>query len=230
MDQPTILIVEDEKKLSRVLELELTYEHYQTQIADNGKTALELLRQKKWDLVLLDIMLPELSGLEVLRRVRRFDQLTPIILLTARDEVHDKVSGLDLGANDYITKPFQIEELLARIRAHLRHYKGSEQRSNVLELGELYVNLHTRLVKRQSKEIELTPREYDLLVYLLKNANVVLTREQLIEHVWGFDYMGDTNVVDVYIRYLRQKMDKGFAVNYIQTVRGVGYVMRDRSQ
>ena len=180
-----------------------------------------------WDLILLDIMIPELNGLEVLRRVRRFDEDTPIILLTARDEVYDKVNGLDMGADDYITKPFQIEELLARIRVHLRKPKQKNTNSEELVVGELYVNLNTRDVIRDSQHIELTPREFDLLVYLLKNKNIVLNREQLIEQVWGFDYFGDTNVVDVYIRYLRQKVDKGFDEAYIQTVRGVGYTIKE---
>lgn len=228
MESPAILIVEDEQKLSRVLQLELDYENYKTEIADNGKEALRLMEEKEWDLVLLDIMLPELSGLEVLRRIRRTDQVTPIILLTARDEIHDKVSGLDLGANDYITKPFQIEELLARIRVHLRNPQKKETNNKELLTGDLYVNLNSRQVKRGDKEIELTPREFDLLVCLLKNKNIVLTRDQLIEQVWGFDYFGDTNVVDVYIRYLRQKVDKGYETAYIQTVRGVGYTIKDQ--
>ncbi|ASN07474.1 response regulator transcription factor [Virgibacillus necropolis] len=226
MSQPNILIVEDEKKLSRVLQLELGYENYNTQIASDGKEALHLLETKQWDLALLDIMIPELSGLEVLRKFRRSDQQTPIILLTARDEIHDKVSGLDLGANDYITKPFQIEELLARIRVHLRQ----QSKRNELVNGELYVDLNTRQVKRSTVEIELTPREYDLLIYLLQNKNIVLTREQLIEKVWGYDYFGDTNVVDVYIRYLRQKIDKDFDTKYIQTIRGVGYMIKDQTK
>ncbi len=227
MAQPAILIVEDEKKLSRVLELELHYENYTTSTAENGKEALRLMREQDWDLVLLDIMLPELSGMEVLRKIRRDDQVTPIILLTARDEVHDKVSGLDLGANDYITKPFQIEELLARIRVHLRQrtVSGGQQRAR-LAAGDLSVEPDTREVKRGERDISLTPREFDLLVCLLQNKNIVLTREQLIEQVWGFDYVGDTNVVDVYIRYLRKKIDKGFETAYIQTVRGVGYTIK----
>lgn len=228
MESPAILVVEDEQKLSRVLQLELDYENYKTEIADNGKEALRLMEEKEWDLVLLDIMLPELSGLEVLRRIRRTDQMTPIILLTARDEIHDKVSGLDLGANDYITKPFQIEELLARIRVHLRNPEVKKANGNQFSVGELEVNLNAREVKRADKEIELTPREFDLLVCLLKNKNIVLTRDQLIEQVWGFDYFGDTNVVDVYIRYLRQKVDKGYESAYIQTVRGVGYTIKDQ--
>ncbi|WP_430788690.1 response regulator transcription factor [Virgibacillus flavescens] len=226
MSQSKILIVEDEKKLSRVLQLELGYENYQTQIADNGRQALQLMQSKTWDLVLLDIMLPELSGLEVLRKIRRTDQQTPIILLTARDQVHDKVSGLDLGANDYITKPFQIEELLARVRVHLR----PQSKRNKLVLGDLHVDLNTRQVNRSNAEIELTPREYDLLIYLLQNKNIVLTRDQLIEKVWGYDYLGDTNLVDVYIRYLRQKIDKDFDVKYIKTIRGVGYMIKDQSE
>lgn len=228
MSKPAILIVEDERKLSRVLQLELDYENYDTEIADNGKEALRLIAEKDWDLVLLDIMLPELSGLEVLRRIRRTDEHTPIILLTARDQVYDKVSGLDLGANDYITKPFQIEELLARIRVHLRKPTTQVVTGEQLFIADLSVDINSREVKRSDHLIELTPREFDLLVCLLKNKNIVLTREQLIEQVWGYDYFGDTNVVDVYIRYLRQKVDQGFDQAYILTVRGVGYTIKDQ--
>lgn len=231
MGQANILIVEDEKKISRVLQLELQYENYETEIADNGKDALKLIEENKFDLVLLDIMIPELSGLEVLRRVRRTDKATPIILLTARDEVYDKVSGLDLGADDYVTKPFQIEELLARIRVHLRKPKQQQTiKEEILSIGDLSVNISTREVKRADNNIELTPREFDLLVCLLKNANIVLSRDQLIEQVWGYDYYGDTNVVDVYIRYLRQKIDKGYEQTYIQTVRGVGYTIKEQDK
>jgi len=227
MDQKKILIVEDERKISKVLQLELEFEDYQSRIADNGKEALRFIEREDWDLVLLDIMLPELSGLEVLRRIRKAENPIPIILLTARDEVHDKVGGLDLGANDYITKPFQIEELLARIRVHLRNPVAKKEKGNELSVGDLFVRVETREVKREEKEIELTPREFDLLVYLLRNKNIVLTRDQIIENVWGYDYFGDTNVVDVYIRYLRQKVDKGYPTAYIQTVRGVGYTIKD---
>ncbi|NAO99993.1 response regulator [Halomonas sp. MG34] len=230
MTQPKILIVEDEQKLSRVLQLELEYEDYETGIATDGKEALEKIKEERWDLVLLDIMLPKLSGLEVLRKVRKSGETMPIILLTARDEVHDKVSGLDIGANDYITKPFQIEELLARIRVHLRTTISQNNSGELLKVGDLTVNMGSREVKRQEMGIDLTPREFDLLVCLLKNKNIVLTREQLIEQVWGFDYYGDTNVVDVYIRYLRQKIDKGYDEAYIQTVRGVGYTVKDLSK
>lgn len=227
MAKKKILIVEDERKISRVLQLELEYENYETGVADNGKKALQMIQDEDWDLVLLDIMIPELNGLEVLRRVRKTDEATPIILLTARDEVYDKVNGLDLGANDYITKPFQIEELLARIRAHLRRPAVKKEDSNEVSVEDLVVQINTREVTCMGNQIELTPREFDLLVYLLKNKNVVMTREQLIENVWGYDYYGDTNIVDVYIRYLRQKIDKAFDKQYIQTVRGVGYTIKD---
>jgi DNA-binding response OmpR family regulator len=227
LEQPIILIVEDEEKLSRVLQLELEYENYRTVIADNGKDALRLMQEQEWDLVLLDIMIPSLSGLEVLRRIRRTDESTPIILLTARDAVHDKVSGLDIGANDYVTKPFQIEELLARVRVHLRKPVEKKVKKDMLSVGDLTVDLGAHEVFRDETKIELTPREFDLLVCLLKNKNLVLTRDQLIEQVWGYDYFGETNVVDVYVRYLRQKIDKGYSKQYIQTVRGVGYSIKD---
>ncbi len=219
-----ILIVEDEKKLARVLQLELEYEGYSTSIVYDGKSAVEEILKGNGDLVLLDIQLPELSGFEVLRRIRKEGSTVPVLLLTARDEVHDKVSGLDLGANDYITKPFQIEELLARIRVHLRMRQAPKD--DVMQIGDLKVNPQTRDVVRGETRIELTPREFDLLVYLLKNENQVLTRDQILEHVWGYDYYGETNVVDVYIRYLRQKIDKPFDEKYIQTIRGVGYSIR----
>jgi len=225
-----ILIVEDEQKISRVLQLELEYEGYETIVAADGKQALEYIESEEWGLILLDIMIPELSGLEVLRRVRRQGNDTPVILLTARDEVYDKVNGLDLGANDYITKPFQIEELLARIRANLRKTVKNGSGNETLQVGDLQIDTAGHEVTRSGNMIDLTPREYDLLVCLLKNKNRVLTREQLIEKVWGFDYIGETNVVDVYIRYLRQKIDKGYDKAYIQTIRGVGYSIKEGSQ
>lgn len=225
-----ILVVEDEQKISRVLQLELDYEGYKTTVASNGKQALEYIEKEEWGLILLDIMIPELSGLEVLRRIRRQGNETPVILLTARDEVYDKVNGLDLGANDYITKPFQIEELLARIRANLRKTVQAGSSKETLQAGDLLVDTAAHEVTRSGDFIDLTPREYDLLVCLLENKNRVLTRDQLIEKVWGFDYIGETNVVDVYIRYLRQKIDKGYDKAFIQTIRGVGYSIKEGSQ
>lgn len=230
MDKPAILIIEDEEKIARVLELELTYEGYAIGKAMDGLDGLRLFREKTWNLILLDIMLPGLSGIEVLRRIRSSDAHTPVILLTAKDSVEDKVSGLDLGANDYITKPFQIEELLARVRTSLRltHPETSDEIDEEwLQFSDLKLSEVTREVMRGEDLIELTPREFDLLAYLMKNSRHVLNREQLLNGVWGYDYYGDTNVVDVYIRYLRNKIDKPYDHSLIHTVRGVGYVLKD---
>ncbi|MGM9537839.1 MAG: response regulator transcription factor [Candidatus Onthomonas sp.] len=221
-----ILIVEDEEKLARMLELELTYEGYQAEKAFDGRTGLELALSGRFDLVLLDIMLPQLSGMEVLRRLRREEQrYTPVLLLTARDAVMDKVSGLDAGAEDYITKPFAIEELLARIRATLRKSAAAAApQSNLLTAGEVTLDPEGRTVTRKGEPVSLTRREFDLLQYLLENPNRVLTREQLLSQVWGFDYAGETNAVDVYISFLRNKLGSGV----VETVRGVGYILRTR--
>ncbi|WP_191090864.1 response regulator transcription factor [Niallia endozanthoxylica] len=229
MTKNSILVVEDEEKILRLLELELVYEGYEVGKANDGLKGFELYQSRKWDLILLDVMLPGISGIELLRRIRTQDTYTPVILLTAKSSVEDKVSGLDLGANDYITKPFQIEELLARIRAALRLKPSvQEQVTNeeFLQLEDLTVNEKTRIVMRGDTQIELTPREFDLLIYLLKNKQQVLSREQIIETVWGYDYYGDTNVVDVYIRYIRKKVDFPDKDPLIHTVRGVGYVLR----
>lgn len=232
MDDIKILIVEDELNIARVIQLELEHEGYDTTIAADGNEALKQLEQQTWSLVLLDIMLPRLSGMEVLRRMRTNKDLTPVILLTARDTIVDKVMGLDQGANDYVTKPFEIEELLARIRACLRMAIGSKspsiEKEEELLLADLVVNEKTRMIKRGELQIECTPREFDLLVYLLRHVGQVLSRDQLLQHVWGFDFYGDTNIVDVYIRYLRQKIDKPFQIKLIHTIRGVGYVMREQ--
>ena len=175
MKKKRILVVEDEEKLSRVLELELNFEGYDTTTVHEGDVAVKKLREQKWDLVLLDIMLPKVSGLDILRDFREIDHLTPVILLTARDRTHDKVRGLDLGANDYLTKPFEIEELLARIRAHLRQSQTIEATENqFLTVGRLQVDLNKREVIHDEEKIDLTPREYDLLTYLMKNKNIVL--------------------------------------------------------
>lgn len=226
----SILIVEDEEKILRLLEIELEFEGYEIGKADNGLDALEVYRSRPWDLILLDVMLPGISGIELLRRIRVNDQHTPVILLTAKSSVEDKVSGLDLGANDYITKPFQIEELLARIRATLRNRTVSpkqEEEDDWIQLADLKVNEKTREIFRGTLQVELTPREYDLLLYLLKNKRQVLNRDQILEAVWGYDYFGDTNVVDVYIRYIRKKIDMPDYSPLIHTVRGVGYVMKE---
>ena len=226
-----ILIIEDEENIARVLQLELEFEGYETGIAHTGPDGLIQYREQKWDLVLLDLMLPGLNGLDVLRRIRATEVRTPVILLTAKNEVEDKVAGLDLGANDYVTKPFEIEELLARIRSALRFSAGEEQKKDkyLYEFGGLSLHEQTRDVNRDGHQIELTPREFDLLLHFLKHPNQVLTRDQLLDAVWGFDYYGDTNVVDVYIRYVRQKIELPGACTLIQTVRGVGYVLKEKS-
>jgi len=227
-----ILIIEDEENIARVLQLELEFEGYGTGIAHTRPDGLIKYREQQWDLVLLDLMLPGLNGLDVLRRIRATEADTPVILLTAKSDVEDKVAGLDLGANDYVTKPFEIDELLARIRSALRFSKPVASVENkdehLLEFAGLSLHKQTRDVTRNGRSIELTPREYDLLLHLLKHPNQVLSREQLLDAVWGFDYYGDTNVVDVYIRYVRKKIEQGEKSTLIQTIRGVGYVLKEQ--
>ena len=219
-----ILLVEDEEKLARMVELELKYEGYQVEKAFDGRSGLELALGGGFDLVLLDIMLPRLSGMEVLRRLRRESQV-PVIMLTARDSVVDKVSGLDSGADDYITKPFAIEELLARIRAALRG-RGVRE-GQLLTAGPLVMDVERHQVTVKGQTVELTKKEFDLLRHLLENKDRVLTREALLDSVWGFDFVGETNSVDVYIRFLRSKLDDAFGIKLIHTVRGVGYVIKE---
>lgn len=225
-----VLLVEDERKIARVLELELKHEGYETTVARTGPEGLELAASDRWDVILLDIALPGMSGLELLERIRRTDRTTPVILLTARDSIPDKVSGLDLGANDYVTKPFAIEELMARIRGHIRFSRAqADGDGETLKVDDLTLDTRTRTATRGGKTIELTPREFDLLHYFLKHAGTVLSREQILSDVWGYDFAGDTNLVDVYVRYLRQKIDEGAKMKLIQTSRGVGYYLRDPS-
>lgn len=217
-----ILVVEDEPQIARVLQLELQFEGYEVTIAHTGTDGLIAYREQSFDLVLLDIMLPGMNGLDVLKRIRTDERMTPVILLTAKGDTHDKVAGLDLGANDYITKPFEFEELLARIRSALR-FSRPLQRSNIVTAGAIHVNEDARTVSYNGQTIDFTQREFDLLLHLVRHKNSVQSREQLLNAVWGFDYYGDTNIVDVYIRYLRQKLDN----HVIQTVRGVGYIVKD---
>ena len=224
-----ILLVEDEEKLARMVELELQYEGYEVEKAFDGRAGLDRALSGEFDLVLLDIMLPALSGMEVLRRLRR-ESAMPVIMLTARDTVVDKVSGLDMGADDYITKPFAIEELLARIRAALRKRpaQAAEPPRSLLTAGPLTMDTDRHEVSVNGEGVELTRREFDLLRYLLENKERVISRESLLDHVWGFDFVGETNAVDVYIRFLRAKIDEHFKL--IHTVRGVGYVIREEGQ
>ena len=221
-----ILLIEDEEKLARFVELELCYEGYTVTKAFNGRSGLELALDGGFDLILLDILLPELNGMEVLRRIRKSSSV-PVIMLTALDSVTDKVSGLDLGADDYICKPFAIEELLARIRKALRKGAGAPQESEILSAQKLQLDLKRHSVTVDGEAVDLTKREFDLLHYLLKNKGLVVTREELLEHVWDFDFDGGTNTVDVYIRFLRGKIDELYNLKLIHTVRGVGYVIKD---
>lgn len=225
-----ILIIEDEEKISRVLQLELEYEGYQVTLAKDGRVGLELAQTSVWDIILLDIMIPELNGLEVLRKFRKTNDYTPVILLTARDAIPDRVSGLDLGANDYVTKPFAIEELLARIRNLFRLTSVSRPMPDIVNVGALHIDLKKRLVKRNNEIIELTPKEFELLYYLASHKDEIKTREQIIEDVWGYDYVGETNIVDVYIRYLRQKIDADQTFKFIHTARGVGYFIKNEEE
>jgi len=222
-----ILIIEDEEKFARFVEMELTYEGYEVSKAHHGRTGLEMAESGDYDLVLLDVMLPGLSGMEVLRRLRRSSSV-PVIMLTARDSVMDKVSGLDSGADDYITKPFAIEELLARIRTVLRKTPSAIRTdSSVLTAGPLELDPASRQVTVRGTPVDLTKREFDLLQFLLENKGIVLSRETILEKVWGFDFEGETNAVDVYVRFLRGKIDEVFDIKVISTIRGVGYVIRD---
>ncbi|GBG96646.1 response regulator transcription factor [Lactococcus termiticola] len=231
MPTKKILIIEDEKNLARFVSLELEHEGYTTEIRENGRKGLDEALSKDYDLILLDLMLPELDGFEVARRLRKEKQ-TPIIMMTARDSTMDRVAGLDIGADDYITKPFAIEELLARVRSFFRRteqIKGPENKGDNTKFRDLVIDKSNRTVQRDNQIIDLTRREYDLLLTLMKNVGDVVTREHLVSQVWGYEEGTETNVVDVYIRYLRNKIDVMGQESYIQTVRGLGYVMREHN-
>ncbi len=221
-----VLIIEDELMIARFVMHELNYEGYEVDICGDGREGLEAALTKKHNLIVLDLMLPSLNGIEVLRRLRAAGISTPVIILTARDQVMDKVTGLDVGADDYMTKPFAIEELLARIRVLLKRSTAEGAEAKVLEAAGLKVDFNEHKVTFNEEKIELTKKEYDLLVYLMSNNGVVVTREKILDTVWGFDFYGDTNVVDVYIRYLRSKIDDKHSVKLIHTVRGTGYIFK----
>jgi len=226
MTQKKILLIEDEVKLARFVELELKYEGYEVVVCHDGREGLNLLLDNAFEMVLLDLMLPGLNGIEICRRVRKLSNI-PIIMLTAKDEVIDKVAGLDSGADDYLTKPFAIEELLARMRVAFKHCEDTGAKKTVLQVRELIIDTDKRMVTVDGTAVELTKKEYELLLYLVQNKNIVLTREQILNEVWGYSYIGETNVVDVYIRYLRAKIDEAFDRKYIHTIRGVGYHVKD---
>lgn len=219
-----ILLVEDEEDLAVTIQKRLVSEHFIVDITYNGEEAIDQTIANDYDLIILDIMLPEKSGLEVLKELREWEDNTPVLVLTARDSLEDKVTGLNMGADDYLTKPFAFEELLARIKTLLR--REVRENSNVIKNGNLVVNTIEYQVYRGDKRIDLTSKEYSLLEYLLRNRGYLLTRGQIEEHVWGYMSGNNSNVVDVYIRFLRKKIDDGFSEKLIETIRGKGYRMR----
>jgi len=228
MNEKNILLVEDDTALIRIMELEFGHEGYSFDIAKDGQKALDLFAAGTYEVIILDLMLPVISGIEVCRKIRRNSNV-PIIMVTAKREVSDSVIGLDMGADDYLTKPFEMEELLARIRSAFRRTKMDKAELSKIIVGDLSINMLSREVLMQETAIELTKKEYELLEYLVKNKGIVLTRDQIISEVWGYDFVGDTNVLDVYIKYLRDKLDYPFNTKLIHTVRGVGYSLKEQS-
>ena len=229
MAEYKILVVDDEEPIANILEFNLKKEGYDVIVANDGEKAVELAFNDNPDLILLDLMLPEMNGLEVVRRLRQVKQ-TPVIIMTARDSVMDRVVGLDQGADDYVVKPFEIEEILARLRALFRRLQMEEQSRNIkqtkVEYRDLVIEVENRVVRRAGEVIDLTKKEYELLLLLMENIDIVLSREILLKKVWGYKNEVETNVIDVYVRYIRNKIDVPGKESYIQTVRGTGYVMR----
>lgn len=222
-----ILVAEDDRDMNAILVSRLKKEHYSVDTCFQGEEALDYLAGAEYDVVILDIMMPVLDGLSVLTKIRKEGNQVPVLLLTARDSIEDRVKGLDSGANDYLVKPFALEELLARIRVLLR--RGTGEKENVCRVADLEVHLDTHEVLRGGKEITLSGKEFSLLRYMIQNQGIVLSREKLEQHIWNYDYTGGSNVIDVYIRYLRKKIDKGFTSKLIHTVRGAGYVLKEKA-
>lgn len=226
MSHEKILVIEDDIKITRFLDLELKHEGYLVEQAMDGRSGLEKAENEQFDLILLDVMLPSLNGMEVLRRLRQSSE-TPVIMLTAKDDITDKVMGLDIGADDYVTKPYSIEELLARIRTVLKRKRVSDKKEAVISINGLTIDHAKHSAHYHNELIELTKKEYDLLVFFMENKNIVLGRDKILDKVWGYDFFGDTKVVDVYVRYLRSKIDEKYNTKFIHSIRGVGYVLRD---
>lgn len=222
-----LLLAEDERDLNRILTKKLTADGYSVDSCFDGEEALDFLHMTEYDAVIMDIMMPKKDGLFVLKQIRKEGNTTPVLFLTAKDSIEDRVLGLDSGANDYLVKPFSLEELRARIRAMLRVKSGSAR--NIISVADLVLDCSTQVVKRGDREISLSAKEYALLEYLMRNIGIILSREKIENHIWNFDYEGGTNVVDVYIRYLRKKIDEGANVKLIHTVRGRGYVLREEA-
>ncbi len=226
--QQTILIVEDEPSIVMLLKYNIEKSGFLTDVADNGEEAVKKSREKKYDLIVLDLMLPKMDGMTVCKTIRKDENKVPILMLTAKDEEYDKISGLEMGADDYLTKPFSPRELIARIHAILRRTGAKESSSDLIEIGDVKINLEQYTVYLRDEEIELTRKEYELLVYLAKNQNKTLSREQLLSSVWDFDFVGDTRIVDVQIGHLREKLEKNTKnPEYIKTIRGFGYKLED---
>lgn len=221
-----ILIAEDEKSLNRIMVSRLKEEHYSVDACFDGEEALDYIAGAEYDAVILDIMMPKKDGLSVLRTLRRQNKSVPVLLLTAKDSIEDRVRGLDAGANDYLVKPFAFEELLARIRVLLR--KPADTPKSCYRVGDLEVHVDTHQVLRGGREIQLSGKEFSLLRYMIQNEGVVLSREKLEQHLWNYDYAGGSNVIDVYIRYLRKKIDEGRDKKLIHTVRGAGYMLKEK--
>ncbi len=222
-----ILVVEDERDLNRIISKRLEKEGYCVDRCYDGEEALDYIRVGEFDAIVLDIMMPKKNGLEVVRTLRKNGDTTPILFLTAKDSIADRVAGLDIGADDYLVKPFAYEELLARLRVMTRKATGNP--TNIFQAADLVLDTAAHTVKRNGEIINLSAKEFDILEYLIRNKGTVLTREKIENHVWNFDYSGGTNVVDVYIRYLRKKIDEGHAIKLIQTIRGSGYILREES-
>ena len=221
-----ILVVEDEKRITSFIRKGLQYEGYAVDIAYNGDVGYQKAKDDSLDLIILDLMLPGMDGVELCRRIREEGMVTPVIMLTAKDSIDDKVKGLDAGADDYLVKPFAFKELLARVRSLLR--RGDSAKTTVIKVGELELDPSSREVKREGENIDLSRKEYGLLEYMMRNSNQVLTRTMIAEHVWDYDFDSFTNTIDVYIRYLRRKVDDGYKKKYIRTIRGVGYKISDK--
>ena len=222
-----LLVVEDEIHLLNIIKKRLVKEHYSVDTCSDGEEAMEFIRMAPYDGIVLDIMLPGKDGLSILKEMRKEGNYTPVLLLTARDSIDDRVKGLDTGADDYLVKPFAFEELLARIRVMLRKHGEIKPQEEIFTVGDLTVNCKSHEVQRGGKIIDLSSKEFALLQYLIRNKGKVLSRDQIEQHIWDYDYMGSSNMIDVYIRYLRKKVDEPFGKKLIQTVRGAGYVLKE---
>lgn len=220
-----ILVAEDQKDMNRLIAGRLTAENYSVDSCFNGEEVFDYIACAEYDAIILDVMMPVMDGLQVLKKLRAANNQIPVLLLTAKDRIEDRVEGLDAGADDYLVKPFSFEELLARIRVMLR--KPAAVKTNVCHVGDLEVHFDTQQVLRGGREIRLSGKEFSLLRYMVQNAGTVLSRDRLEQHIWNYDFTGGSNVIDVYIRYLRKKIDEGYEQKLIHTVRGVGYVLRE---